>query len=244
MICFATMYCSLDPDKTIETISLLRRRIEERFPCSKLGEVCQELLGLAGDARKRVAEISRPSYWLRCIAGLLLVTFAGLVYFSLNALHLQEKTFHVGEVIQMTEALINDLIFVSVACFFLFTVEKRLKRRRALAALHELRSLAHVIDLHQLTKDPSLSTDPVIVATPSSPVRDMTLFELYRYLDYCTEMLSLTGKIAAQYAQDFRDSTVVGAVNDLEGLTTALSQKIWQKIVLLEKVADGKSSFH
>jgi len=40
----------------------------------------------------------------------------------------------------------------------------------------------------------------------------MTPFELGRYLDYCSEMLSLTGKVAALYAQDLDDPVVVEAV--------------------------------
>ena len=37
---------------------------------------------------------------------------------------------------------------------FLFSLEGRLKRRTALRMLHRLRSIAHVVDMHQLTKDP------------------------------------------------------------------------------------------
>lgn len=232
------MYRSLDPDRTLETISLLHQRIEERFPNSKLGAVCQELVVLANDARNRVVEIARPSYWLRAIAGVLMLVFATLVALSVSSIDFKQTSFNLVEIVQMTEALINDLIFISIACFFLFTFEKRLKRRRALLALHELRSIAHVIDMHQLTKDPSILSNPLIVSTPSSPVRELSLFELYRYLDYCTEMLSLTGKISAQYVQDFRDPILISTVNDLEGLTTALSQKIWQKIILLDKLSD------
>ena len=33
----------------------------------------------------------------------------------------------------------------------------------------------------------------------------MSEFELMRYLDYCSEMLSLTGKLAALYMQNMRD---------------------------------------
>ena len=33
----------------------------------------------------------------------------------------------------------------------------------------------------------------------------MTPFQLSRYLNYCSEMLSLTGKIAAVYIQRFDD---------------------------------------
>ncbi|MGD8866586.1 MAG: hypothetical protein PVI01_03135 [Gemmatimonadales bacterium] len=56
--------------------------------------------------------------------------------------------------------------------FFLFTLEGRIKRRRALHFLRELRALAHIIDLHQLTTDP----DRVIGSaadTRSSPRREL-----------------------------------------------------------------------
>ena len=63
----------------------------------------------------------------------------------------------------------------------------------------------------------------------------MSAFELNRYLDYCSEMLSLTGKIAALYVQHFDDSDAVAAVSEVEQLTTGLSRKIWQKIMILEQ---------
>jgi hypothetical protein len=62
----------------------------------------------------------------------------------------------------------------------------------------------------------------------------MSPFELLRYLDYCAEMLSLTGKLAALYAQDTRDSVVIQAVNEIEALTASLSGKIWQKLMVLQ----------
>jgi hypothetical protein len=92
--------------------------------------------------------------------------------------------------------------------------------------------------MHQLTKDPSLVHGDVTL-TPSSPKRRMSFFELTRYLDYCSEMLSLTGKVAALYAQELRDAVVLSAVNEIEVLTTALSRKIWQKIMILRKRDDA-----
>ena len=62
----------------------------------------------------------------------------------------------------------------------------------------------------------------------------MTVIELTRYLDHCTDMLSLTGKIGALYVQDFQDSLALSAVNEVELLTTSLSGKIWQKLALLD----------
>jgi hypothetical protein len=60
-------------------------------------------------------------------------------------------------------------------------------------------------------------------------------FELMRYLDYCSEMLALTGKLAALYMQDMRDPVIIEAVNEIEDLTTSLSRKIWQKIMILNQ---------
>ena len=47
-------------------------------------------------------------------------------------------------------------------------------------------------------------------------------------------MLSLTGKVAALYAQELDDPVVVEAVNDIEMLATNLSRKVWQKIAILQ----------
>ena len=47
-------------------------------------------------------------------------------------------------------------------------------------------------------------------------------------------MRSLTGKVAALYAQDLNDPVVVQTVNDIEMLATNLSRKIWQKIAILQ----------
>ena len=134
--------------------------------------------------------------------------------------------------IQVLESGINDLVLMGAGIFFLVTLETRIKRRRALAALRELRAVAHIIDMHQLTKDPEW----VMARGQESavlPPRRMTRFELSRYLDYCSEMLSITGKIAALYIQSFDDGVALAAVNEVENLTTGLSRKIWQKLMIL-----------
>jgi hypothetical protein len=46
-------------------------------------------------------------------------------------------------------------------------------------------------------------------------------------------MLSLIGKLAALYVQKFDDPVALAAVNEVEELTTGLSRKIWQKIMIL-----------
>ena len=70
--------------------------------------------------------------------------------------------------------------------------------------------------------------DAAIVA-----LRTLTPVELIRYLDYCSELLSLSAKVAAVYAQSSKDPVVVAASSDLQQITANLSAKIWQKITIV-----------
>ena len=65
--------------------------------------------------------------------------------------------------------------------------------------------------------------------------RPLTAEELTRYLDFCSEMLSLIGKVAVLYIQDFPDDVAVTTVDEIESLTNGISRKIWQKITLIRR---------
>lgn len=235
------MYRALDSSLVIETIDVLRRRIAERFPSSGLSEVCAELHAVAVETQARCERIEQPNRLLRYgVIALIVLTFGALIY-TISLLDISWRSVDAAELLTVSEAAMNDLVLIGAAVFFLVTTETRVKRRRALAALDELRSIAHVIEMHQLTKDPSTLLRPGVL-TPSSPKRTFTAFELARYLDYCSEMMSLTGKVAALYAQHFRDEVVLGAVNDIETLCTGISRKIWQKIMILNRFERDASS--
>jgi hypothetical protein len=55
-------------------------------------------------------------------------------------------------------------------------------------------------------------------------------------------MLSLSGKLAALYAQDFNDPDVIEAASDIEQLATNLSQKVWQKITIVQASGNAMSA--
>lgn len=234
----------LDSDKIVDTVHVLTRRIHERFPGAGLNNVCKQLLEVARQAKLRAQEISRPIVWVRVLSGVVILAivtaFASTAALIVYELPDENVRLGAAEHVQMIEAGFNSILLVGATILFLVTVEIRIKRRRALKALHELRVIAHIIDMHQLTKDPErLSAKGP--DTKSSPKRTMTSFELNRYLDYCSEMLALSGKVAALYAQDFADAEVVAAVNDIEDLTSGLSRKIWQKIMILHE-QEGRSA--
>jgi hypothetical protein len=227
-------YQTLDPAKVVETIALLRDRIKERFPGAGLGNVCSELLQIAGENSNRAERISRANVALRvAIVILLAAGIAGLAWIVWLLYLVPRSTDNIYNLLQGLDAAANLTVLMGALVFFLFRIEERLKRRQAIKALHELRSIVHVIDMHQLTKDPSAEVS-VAGKTASSPARTLTRFELTRYLDYCSEMLSLTSKVAVLFAQGFPDPTVIEAVSDIERIAAGLSQKIWQKIMILE----------
>lgn len=232
-------YRSLSGDRIAQTIDLLCRRAEMRFPGSGLSNVCRELATIAARTTATAEWIRRPILSLRIAVGGLLALIALGMLGALQALRLPRAPLQLPDFVQALEAGINDLVLVGAAIYFLLTLESRLKRRRALKAIHELRAIAHVIDMHQLTKDPEWVLDRGR-ETGVLPSRRLDAFALSRYLDYCSEALSLAGKVAALYIQDFGDPVALQAVNEVEALTTGLSRKIWQKLMILH--ADRRAS--
>jgi hypothetical protein len=233
-------YRSLDAAAIARTIDLLCQRVEVRFPGSGLSRVCRELDAIADRAAETSAWIGRPTLPLRVGTWLVvLLLLAGLAV-TLASLSAPVEPLTLPQLVQAVESGVNDLVFVAIAVFFLLTLETRIKRRRALKALHELRAIAHVIDMHQLTKDPEWVLDRGR-ETGVLPPRTMSRFELSRYLDYCSEALSLTGKVAALYIRGFDDPVALQAVNEVEDLTTGLSRKIWQKLTILYAMEAGSA---
>jgi hypothetical protein len=223
---------SLDPDSVVKTVDLLSRRIGERFPDSGLYGVCSELARVTRQTRERAAWIAKPILGLRLGVAVLVALIAAGLLATVLSLRRPHEPLEVFQFIQILESGINDVVLVGAGVFFLMTLETRVKRRRALEAIRELRAIAHIIDMHQLTKDPEWILTPGLKsALLTNP--PLSRFELSRYLDYCSEMLSITGKVAALYIQDFDDDVALAAVNEVENLTNGLARKIWQKLMIV-----------
>lgn len=223
-------YRELDQANIMTTIEKLKARISERFPGSGLSKVADELVRIGNEVLVTVKYLGEPNWAIRIpviIAILLIVVLAGIAMTKANP---SADLSGWGTI----ESGISNVVFVGIAIVFLLSIETKIKRRRALRMIHQLRTVAHVVDMHQLTKDPERLTSPA-PDTESSPERTMTSVQLGRYLDYCSEMLSVTSKLAALLVQRFSDEVILDAVNDIETLTTGLSGKIWQKIRLIDR---------
>ena len=236
------VYSQLDLTKILQTLATLRSRIGERFPGSGLEKVAAELQRIGDGTALVLWRAARPHWPLRIaitfVAILLAVLIGTLLWYTAS---LSFDVEGIGDMLQALESAAQDVIFFSVALYFLFTLESRVKRRTALRELHRLRSIVHIVDMHQLTKDPEHLLSPQR-RTASSPSHEFGRFELARYLDYCSELLSLSSKLAALHVQHVNDPVVLNAVNDVETLASDLSNKIWQKIMILDTVAARNTS--
>jgi len=226
------MLRKLESEKILATLERLQQRVRRRFPDAGLNTVVQELLVIGRDTELRTAQLQSPHRRLRiAVAALIVLLLATLVGVAITV-RVQAGVENLSSLMQGLEATVNDLVFIGVAVWFLATIETRIKRRRALRGIHELRVAAHVVDMHQLTKDPAHSDESVPL--PAGAPRRLTRPELAHYLDYCSELLSIVSKLAALYVQTLEDPAVLAAVNEVQGLTTGLSNKIWQKIMILD----------
>jgi len=236
----ADKFTELKPERIMDTIIRLEARISERFPESGLLRVCGEFRELAVESGKLALHLARPIWPVRAVTFASAFLLIALVIWAFGQLpgHFKVGPNGVVDVLQTMESLINELIFLGLALYFLINLETRLKRQSALKALHQLRSIAHVVDMHQLTKDPAHVMGD-FTGTKASPQRNLTRPQLARYLDYCSEMQALVSKIAALFAQNMEDPVVLAAVNDLETLTQGLSQNVWQKIMILDLSEPG-----
>jgi len=233
-----TRFGRLDPDLVAATLAKLRARIDARFPERSIGRVADELDGImrASNAESRERRRQERRTRVMCDTAAAVVAATALVAIAVavrDAFDAAEGT-RAFEWLPVLESGINDVGFAAIAVFFLVSVPSRVRRRRALHMLYRLRSIAHVIDMHQLTKDPErLLSD--IEATEESPVVDLAPAELGRYLDHCSELLAIVGKAAALVGEASTDPLVLDTVSEIETLTLGMSRKIWQKISLLHR---------
>ena len=229
-------YERLEADAVLATAQRLQARIEARYPARTLGRVAERRVAVASDV-ERAAARSRPIRVLR-VSGLVLIgilvvaAVASLIWVVVELIATSGSAL---AWLAAMETIINDVVYVGIAVVFLWLLPEHLERRRILGELHLLRSLAHVIDMHQLTKDPERFATAF---RPTSETVEVGLspMEMANYLDYCSELLSLVSKTAAVYAERSTDPAVLATISDIENLTNGMARKIWQKLGLVPGV--------
>jgi hypothetical protein len=229
----------IDSGAVHTTIARLEARLTQHFPESNLRRVARELLDVAKDAPQRIRRIQRRSAIRRLLAWVL----SAAILFILGTIPLMlrpGKVDTLAEAVGVIESALSASFFIGAMMLFLLTWETRTRHARTTEAIHELRALAHVVDMHQLTKDPPL----IIRDEPPPPGEGQTYtrVQLQRYLDACSDMLALISKVAVLYAQDTTDPATISLTDEIEDLTNGMSRKIWQKITILERSTSASAA--
>ncbi len=140
-----------------ETVQELQARIRARFPQRGLLAVCGDLLLLVEEVQQsssrthqriRLARVASRVVMVLVLAG----TAFALVMAGRDVVKDGLNSF--VDLLPLIETAINDIVFAGIAVFFLWSFPERVQRGQLLKLLHQLRSTAHIIDMHQLTKDP------------------------------------------------------------------------------------------
>jgi hypothetical protein len=226
----------LRKEKLLATAEKVAEQIAARFPQSGLSQVGAEVVQVTREALVRAEKIRRPDLLLR--GGLILLAVVAVLGVAWEVRGQVDQIFTVERLLHFLDVTKGSAAYLAAIGLFLVTLEIRLKRRRALRAIHELRAMAHIIDMHQLAKDPDLLD--LRGGTVMVSGRPMDAASMGRYLGYCTELLALVSKVGQLYIQDFPDGIAVAAEDQFENLATGLSQKVWQKLMILERLrTDG-----
>jgi hypothetical protein len=224
-------YDRLDAARVEVTLSQLHQRIVTAMPGRHLADVVDQVRQVVVGIKRR----SRSTPWQTAVRVGSWVSVALLVALIVTAVVSAVRTGGSEDVrgvewLGVVESGVNDVVFAAVAIWFLQSVPRRVERRRLLRILYQLRSLAHVTDMHQMSKHTPGERVP---EDTDLPHRVMDEASLVRYLEFCSSLLSLTSKAAALCGENTTDAVVLDTVSEIETLTANMSRKIWQKISLL-----------
>jgi len=209
----------LAPAKLISTSNTLAGWIDRDFNHAHLSVVAANVQRLTQEAVVTAERIRRPIWPLRVgIWGLCLAFVAGAVH--------QLVSHRLDEVLHFLDETKGAALYLGGFLLGFITLEVRLKRRRAIKAVNELRAVAHIVDMHQLAKDQAIGE-----------FREQTTPEkMESYLHACIALLALLSKIGQLYVEHFPDTVATQAVNEFEMIATGLSNKIWMKILSLQRL--------
>jgi hypothetical protein len=193
------------------------------FPDRGLPDRLDALVGLTRDASRIANSIRGRSPLDFLLPALILcgIVSAGVLVATTIRLRVDVPASFL-ELLGPLDAAAN-LAFLTIGLIFLLyrvLVEKR--RKKVMRMLHRIRSLVHLLDMIQLTKN----LEP-------EPKSNLSIAERIRYLDVCSQTASLAAKSAALLIGEYDDPTVVSAVTEIEVVCCGISQKIWSKIAVL-----------
>lgn len=218
-----------------ETASRLVERIQQRFGDDPLTDIARQVLDVAKMSEKRIARALRVGFFIRMLTWPLVLAAGVGIAWWVKSLNLTLRVNDAGDLAQSLDSVFQLLLVLGAGGWFLLSIGTKAQRRSLFKALQELHALTQVIDLVQLDKDPDRLHFSSDQRTPTSPTlgKANTAFLLGRYLDYCSELLSVLSKIACLYRERVSDEAVLSRLGDFDRLSNQLRANIGSKMGLI-----------
>lgn len=217
----------LDPERLEAKIRELATACRSRFPDRGLPDRLDDLADLSADAAAladRVKGRTPLDFLIPAVAMLGILAVAGLIGISFS--FRMEVPTSVLDVVEPLDAAVNLGILLLTFGFLVYRIVAERRRGRLLAMVHRIRSLVHLFDMIQLTKNLEPAEDA-----------PLSIEDRVRYLDHCSQGASLASKCAALLIAHHPDPPLVVAVNEVESVCSGISQKIWAKIAVLRSAS-------
>ena len=147
-------YRALDPGKLKGSIDKIAAQVGAAFPDSGLAGLAKDMTLVTRETIVLADEIRKPMWLVRVMASVLILLALVWPLILAPFLDFKETFTSLAEFLEATDAGLHMILVIGAGVIFLVSVENRIKRNRALDSLSTLRSIAHIIDMHQITKDP------------------------------------------------------------------------------------------
>ncbi|HTI51657.1 MAG TPA: hypothetical protein VL475_11920 [Planctomycetaceae bacterium] len=208
----------LDADKIVETAKNLAVDIAARLPGSTLAALGEELSNIAIATSERARRARRPILTIRLLSAAAIAAALFVLWYLAGHVHARWEFGTINEVFDGLHTGFELLVLIVGALWFCATLEARIKRKKALGFIEELREFIHVVDVTQLYYTPDLYRSRVGEA-PGKIAIDET------YLLYCTQMLAVISNLAPLYARGTTGDSILRAAADVEMLAIAVTTK-------------------
>jgi hypothetical protein len=210
----------LDSREVIETAKNLADDINARFAGSQLASLSHDLALLANATEERGRQAHRPFLVIRTLSALAIgLVLLGLWYLA-SHIHAKWGLSTVNDVMGAVNTGFNLLVLLAGALWFLATLEVRIKRKKALGFIEELREFVHVVDITQLHHTPEFYA---LAKGTGGDTGRVALDE--SYLFHSTQMLGVISNLAQLYTRGATGDSVLRAASEVQMLALATASK-------------------
>lgn len=219
-------------DKVVRTAISLSKEISDKYPNSSVSDHSEALVFMAKEVDNQIKDAAKPYYWAKLVSmmAILAIIFVPMWIIHTSGARWEFET--ITDLFEAADAGINMLVLLLGTLWFIYNLEERARRKKALSSISSLRELVHVIDVTQIYYSPSLNLSE---ASRTQGGQEVDL----RYLFLCGRMVGVISNIAALFTRDESDEAIWRAVSEVESLANSVALKFTAKIEVVPLIKES-----